>query len=61
MNDPPNHHVTRPETLELIERLNELERIIPIYRQALELIAHTDGGGPWAKQADNALREALRR
>jgi hypothetical protein len=53
-------HVTRPETLELIERLNELERIIPIFRQALELIAHANGGGPWATTADRALREAFR-
>jgi hypothetical protein len=62
MTDPePSGHVTRAETRELLARLNEYERIVPIYQQALELIAHTNGGGPWAIVADRALREALRR
>jgi hypothetical protein len=48
------------ERQELAKRLNELERIVPIYRQALETIANAEGAGPWARQADRALREALR-
>ena len=31
--------VNRVEQLELIERLNEYERVVPLYRQVLERIA----------------------
>jgi hypothetical protein len=61
MTDDTTGHVARVETLDKLKRLNELERVVPIYRQALETIANADGGGPWARCADRALREALRK
>ena len=60
MSDEPRA-VSRPDMLEKIGRLNDLERIIPIYRQALQRIADTEGSGPWGRIAETALREALRR
>lgn len=56
-----DRHVSRPDMLEKIARLNELERVIPIYLQALQKIADTEGSGPWGRIAETALREALRR
>lgn len=52
--------MSRPEVRAIIARKNELERIIPIYRQALEHIADSAASGQWGKVADRALREALR-
>jgi hypothetical protein len=48
------------ERQELAKRLNELERVVPIYRQALETIANAEASGAWGRTADRALREALR-
>lgn len=58
---PALRHVPRVEVTDKLRRLNELERVIPIYRAALELIAHTGGAGqPSARIAEQALREADR-
>jgi hypothetical protein len=51
--------VNRVEQQECVKRLNELERVVPIYRQALEHIADTNGSGTLGRIADRALREAL--
>lgn len=52
-------HVNRVEQRELVDRLNDLERVIPIYQQALEHIAGTDPG-PSGQVARDAIREAQR-
>jgi hypothetical protein len=52
-------HVPRVEVRAIIARKNELERIVPIYRQALEHIADSGRSGEWGKVADRALREAI--
>lgn len=57
-NDPPRG-VTRIEQVEITRRLNEYERVVPIYRQALEHIADAGGSGPWGRIAARALREAM--
>ena len=54
----PQKHVNRIADLEAFKRLNELEAIVPIYRQALDHIADASGSGPWGLIADRALREA---
>jgi len=54
-----NPHVPRVEVRAIIARRNELERMLPIYRQALEHIADASGSGQWGKVAATALREAL--
>lgn len=46
--------VTRVDQLVLIERLNEYERVVPIYRAALEHIGVDD------RNAGAVAREALR-
>lgn len=53
-------HVPRVEQLEIIRRLNEYERVVPIYRAALEEIAVAPHGGPLARVAVKALQEADR-
>lgn len=54
-------HVPRVDQLEIIARKNELERVVPIYRAALEWIANSGGAGTAAAHvADQALREADR-
>lgn len=46
---------------EMARRLNELERVVPIYRAALEWIANATGAGTIsARVAADALREADR-
>ena len=52
-------HVRRVETVAKLKRLNELEAVLPIYRQALEHIADAGGSGPWGRLAARALRDAL--
>jgi len=52
--------VSRVEVVDKLKRLNELEREVPILRQALEHIADAPGSGSWGIIADRALREALR-
>lgn len=52
--------VTRCDVVTKLKRLNDLERILPIYRQALEVIQDSDGTGPAGVKATRALKEALR-
>ena len=52
-------HVNRVEQREALRRLNDLERIVPIYQQALEHIAGTDPG-PSGQVARDAIREVNR-
>lgn len=53
-----NDHVNRVEVRQIIARKNELERIVPIYRQALDHIADACRSGEWGQVASRALREA---
>lgn len=53
-----SEHVTRVEQRELIARLNEFERVVPIYRAALERIAVAANAGPLGRDAAKALQEA---
>jgi len=50
-------HVHPVRTPELVARLNELERVVPIYRQALEEIAGQRAPDPH-RRAHQALRDA---
>jgi hypothetical protein len=50
-------HVTRRQTLDLIDELNHLRRVVPIYRQALATIAGEHTPDPH-RTAHQALREA---
>lgn len=52
-------HVRPISRDELARRYNELERVVPIYRQALEEIAGEHSNDPHAR-AHRALREADR-
>lgn len=52
-------HVNRVDTLEVIVRKNQLERMLPILLQALEQIADNDPG-TWGRIATDALHEADR-
>jgi hypothetical protein len=52
-------HVSRLETVEAMRRLNDLERVVPIYRAALERIAGEHVHDP-KREARDALREAER-
>lgn len=54
---PPGERVERADTLELIGRYNELQRVVPIYRQALEQIAGEHEHDP-RQVARRALRDA---
>jgi hypothetical protein len=58
--DESTGHVDRAETVEKLRRLNDLERVLPIYLRALELIASSDGSGPSGRAAAEALKEARR-
>jgi hypothetical protein len=51
-------HVSRVEQRELIARLNDFERVVPIYRAALEQIAVAPNAGPLGRVAGRALQEA---
>lgn len=51
--------VDRLEQLKMIERLNELERVVPIYRSCLEKIAGKESG-VWGSWCRDALNEADR-
>lgn len=56
--DDTTGHVVRAEVVEKLRRLNELERVIPIYRVALEQVALTNGSP--GRIARDALKEADR-
>jgi hypothetical protein len=53
-------HVPRVEQREIIARLNEFERVVPIYRAALERIAVAPNAGALGREAALALQEADR-
>ena len=55
-----SEHVNRVEQRELIARLNEFERVVPIFRAALERIAVAPNAGPLGRDAALALQEADR-
>ena len=50
-------HVPRVDQLVMIERLNEFERVVPIYRHALERIAGQHTADPH-REAHEALHQA---